>query len=94
MFLETKSSSLTSGEKRKKYNEEDVKNVLEELWDCKLGETFHKIESRIAKRDIDTLLTISRDELLNLTCKEDNGSLYHIVSNEARKKKHDAQPWA
>ena len=85
MASETKPSSLTKRENRRKANEEDVKQVLEELWDCKPHVAFHKIVSREAKRRIGTFLHLTRYELLNLTWKEDDGSVHPIAPNEACK---------
>ena len=85
MASKTKPSSLTSRENRRKANEEDVKHVLEELWDFKPDDIFHKIVSREAKRGMITIFYLTRDELLNLAWKEDDGSIHPIMPNEACK---------
>ena len=82
---ETKPSSLTSRENRRKANEEDVKYVLEELWDYQPDAIFHKIVYREAKRGIGTFFYLTRDELLRLTWKEGNGTIHPIAPNEACK---------
>ena len=81
----TKPSSLTSRENRRKANEEDIKHVLEELWDFKPEDIFYKIVSREARKGIGGFFYLTKDELLSLTWKDDDGSAHPITPNEACK---------
>ena len=85
MGSKTKPSSATSRENRRKANEKDTKHVLEELWDFKPEDIFYKIVSREAKKGIGEFFYLTKDELLSLTWKEDDGSVHPIMPNEACK---------
>ena len=76
MAPENKYPSLTNREQRRIANIEDINHVLEQLWDHKLDELFHKMISRKAETGIKGLFTMTIDELLDFTYREDSDSLF------------------
>ena len=59
---------------------EDVKHLLEELWDA--DEIFCKIFTRGTKKGVRKFLNFSKDELKDLSHREDDGSVHHLRLDE------------
>ena len=68
--------------RRKAALKEDVKHLLEELWDVEEDETFYKIFTRETKKGMHKFINFYRDDLKDLSYREDNGSVYHIQLHE------------
>ena len=52
--------------KRRLENKEHIKNLLEEVWDFDPDENFSKIFSREAKKGIQDVIDMSKEELREL----------------------------
>ena len=63
-------------------NKEDLRHILEKLWDHKTDKTFCKIVSRDSKKGINGLLTMTKNELLDLTWREDDCGVSPIIANK------------
>ena len=61
---------------------EDVKHLLEELWDAEEDETFYKIFTRGTKKGTHKFVNFSKDELKDLSYREDDGSVHRLRLDE------------
>ena len=68
--------------RRKAALKEDVKHLLEELWDAEEDEMFYKIFTRETKRGVHKFIIFSKDKLKDLSCREDDVFVYHIQLHE------------
>ena len=59
-------------EKPRMENKEDIKYLLEEIWDFQPDKTFYKIFSRHASKGIQDVVNQTKDELKNLTWRDEN----------------------
>ena len=76
------SSAIRSNrEKRRAENQEDIKHLLGGVWDFDPDETFHKIFSRESKKGVQEVIDISKEELKELRCREDNGDLSDLIAS-------------
>ena len=82
MAPENRSTSETSREQRNQAIKEDINHILEEIWYSLPDEPFCKIFSREAKKGMRKVFQISRLELLDLTWREDDGTLYRSRAYE------------
>ena len=69
-------------EKRRVDIKEDIKHILEELWDVFPEEPFYKIFTKEAQKWISHALTIPKDELKGLKSKDDNGDDVYLSPSE------------
>ena len=76
------STYATSRDQRNQAIKEDIKHLLEEIWDCDLDEPFREAFSREANKSIHRILHKSRVELVELIYQEDNDALYKLKSHE------------
>ena len=61
---------------------EDVKYLLEELWGIEEDDMFYKIFTKDAKRGAHKFINFTKDELKDLSYREDDGSVHHIQLHE------------
>ena len=59
-------------EKRRAFNQEDIKHILEEVWDFDLDETFCKIFSIESRLGVYDVLFLSKDYFHELSRKTDD----------------------
>ena len=70
-------------QKRRLEKQEDIKNLLEEIWWYHPDETFCEIFSRQDKNGIPHITNRSKEELENLKWKKDNGVISKLETFEA-----------
>ena len=64
------SRTRSKREKRRAETKEDIKHLLEEVWDFRPEENFYKIFSRVATKGIQDAINLNKEQLENLTWKE------------------------
>ena len=74
---------INTRKKRKESSKEDVTNVLEELQDTEEGETFYEIFVREHATGKHEVLSQSKEEPQELSCREEDGSAYYLQKHEA-----------
>ena len=72
-------------EKRREETKEDIKNLLREVWDFDPEETFYKIFSRQASKGIQDAIDLSKEELKDLTWRENNRDVSKLEPSEVGK---------
>ena len=72
-------------EKRRVETKEDIKHLLEELWDFDLEENFYKIFSMEASKGIQDDTNLCKEQLENLKWKERNGGVTKLEPSEVGK---------
>ena len=65
-------------EQRKVALKEDVKNLLEELWDAEEEEIFYKIFIRETSKGFHKVLYHSKEEFRELSYREDYRTFYNL----------------
>ena len=81
----TRSIIQNNREKRGTANKEDVKHDLKEIWNFNPDETFYKIFFREAEKSMQVVLDLTREQLLDLTWREDNDYLNNTRAKEVDK---------
>ena len=69
-------------EKRRAENQEDIKHLLEEIWDYDPDNTFYKIFSREANTGILCIINRPKEDFMNLKWEEDNGDVSELMTFE------------
>ena len=69
-------------EKRRADIKEDIKHILEEVWDIFPEEPFYKIFTKEASRGISRALKFSKDDLRSLKLKDDSGDDVYLTPSE------------
>ena len=72
-------------DKRSAENQEDIKHILEEVWDFDPDETFYKIFSRESKKGAQSVIDMSKEELKDLNLRENDDNLSEFMTSEACK---------
>ena len=68
--------------RRKAVLKEDVRHLLEELWDIEEDDMFYKFFTRYTNRGMQQFINCSKDELQDLSYREDDGSIHHLQLHE------------
>ena len=61
---------------------EDVKHLLEELWDAEETDALHRIFARESRRGIQNVLLCSEEDLKDLFFAENDGTSICLAENE------------
>ena len=61
---------------------EDVKHLLEELWDAEEKDALYKIFTKESKKGTQKVLSYSKEELQDLSCVKDDGTVLHLEKHE------------
>ena len=61
---------------------EDIKLLLEELWDAEEEEALYKIFTRESKKGMQKVLRYSKEDLQVLSYREDDGTVFHFKKHE------------
>ena len=69
-------------EKRRVENKEDIKNLLEEIWDFFPEESFYEIFTKAASKGIQDILNLPKDDLRALKWIGDNDDVSNLTPNE------------
>ena len=85
MDPDARPSSQTNRKMRQIANAEDVKHVLEKLWNFDPDETFHKTFSREDGKGAQGVLYFTKEDLEKLTWREDNDDITNNMPNEVVK---------
>ena len=72
-------------EKRRVETKEDIRHLLEEIYDFDPEETFYKIFSKQAIKGIQDSMNLSKEELKNHTWIEDNSDFSKLEPSKAGK---------
>ena len=79
------SGTRSNREERRAETKEDIKHLLEEVWDFCSEENFYKILSRAATKGIQDSIILTKEQLETLTWKEKNGDVTKIEPIEVGK---------
>ena len=79
------STSRSSRENRRAENQEDIKHLLKEVWYFDLDETFCKIFSIEAKKGIQDVIDMSKEDLREIKWREDDSYLAELMASEVGK---------
>ena len=82
MDPDIRSSYQTNRERRRIANKEDVKHVLEELWDFNLDENLCKMFSREYYKGAQLFLDLTKEDMKKLAWREDNGDRTNALPRE------------
>ena len=72
-------------EKRREETKEDINHVLEEVWDFDPEENFYKIFPRKERKGIQDATDLSKEELKDLTWRENNVDVSKLEPREIGK---------
>ena len=76
-------SKMTNKEKSKEALKEDIKHLLEEIWDTEEGEMFYNIFTRESAKETHKVLRCSKEEVQQLSCREDDGSVCYLKKHQS-----------
>ena len=74
--------ALSTRAQRKTARQEDIKNLLEEVWDCDPNSPFSAIFKRDTQGGIFELLLYEKSELEQLTYRDDKGDIMKLTMFE------------
>ena len=77
--------SKSKREVHKENNKEDVKHILEEVWDFSPEECFYKIFKRETSKGIQDILDLSKDDLRALEWVDNKGDIVNLSASEVGK---------
>ena len=63
---------------------EDIKHVHEELYELESEDTMYKIFIRDTHLGIDDVLVLSTEEIIGLSCRDEESHASHLTSEDAR----------
>ena len=69
-------------EKRRADIKEDVKHLLEEVWDFFPEESFYKIFTKYSLKGMSDIINLPKEDLKLLKCKDDNGDDVYLTPSE------------
>ena len=73
---------MTTKEKRKVALKEEVKHLLGELWEAEEEDFFYKLFTREHEKGKHKFLLYSKEELQELFCIEDDGTIHYLQRHE------------